>query len=255
MSQADRGRLAHAAGGRAPVADVDDAAQERAGGQHRGAAGDPGPVGANHGGEAAVRPDLQVLHRRRAQCQGGRGVQRRPHGAAIQRAVRLRPRPAHRRPLAPVQQLEMDARRVRHPAHQAVERINLTHQMPFADPTDRRIARHFSQRFQLVSQQQRARAHAGGGRGGLTAGMATADNDDVKMIGSGSHERDRGSESMVSRIVRRRMVDMKVAARRGRAAKILSSDPNGFTQTHPCRFSLARVAWSSCPLTERPFFC
>ena len=83
----------------------------------------------------------------------------------------------------------MDARRVRHPAHQAIERIDLAHQMALADPADRGIARHFPERFQLVGQQQRARAHPGGGRGGLASGVPAADDDDVEIIRILAHRR------------------------------------------------------------------
>ena len=60
------------------------AAQERARGQHHGGAGQPCPVGGDHGGEAAVGADLQILHRRLADLQA-RGC--RPAGPGSRRGT------------------------------------------------------------------------------------------------------------------------------------------------------------------------
>ena len=73
---------------------------------------------------------------------------------AIELAVGLRARPAHRRALAAVQDAELDAGPVDRAPHDAVERIDLAHQMPLAEPADRRIARHLADRRPLVGQQQ-----------------------------------------------------------------------------------------------------
>ena len=61
LGQANGGGVAHAAGGFAVVADVDDAAEEGAGGEDGGGAGEAGAVGADDGGEAAVGGDLEIL--------------------------------------------------------------------------------------------------------------------------------------------------------------------------------------------------
>ena len=158
---------------------MDNPTQESTGGQHRGATGDPRPIDAENRGQASIRTDFQVLHRCRAQGQAVCRVQRRAHGPAVECAVRLRPRAANSGSLAAVQQFEMDPGLIRHSAHEPVERVDLPHQMALADPADRGIARHLPERFQLVGQQQRPRAHAGGGRGGLTSRVAAADHDDI----------------------------------------------------------------------------
>ena len=178
--QTDRGCFADPAGLSAPFADMDDATQESAGRQHGRRASHSCPVRADYGGEAAAVSNLQILDRRGAQRESRGGVKSRAHGAAIQPAVGLGARATHRRPFASVQQLEMNAGRVRHLAHQAVKGIDLANQMSLADPADRRVARHLAQCCKVVCQQQRSRAHAGGGRGSLTPGMAAADHDDVK---------------------------------------------------------------------------
>src|SRR5438046_561573 len=63
-------------------------------------------------------------------------------GLAIELAVGLRARPAHRGALAAVEDAELDPRAIDRAAHDAVERIDLAHQMAFADSADRRVARH-----------------------------------------------------------------------------------------------------------------
>jgi hypothetical protein len=67
--------------------------------------------------------------------------------------------------------------------HGAAERVDFLDQMAFANPADRRIAAHLTERFDVVGQQQRLCAHARGGQSGLRAGMTAADNDDVKFSG------------------------------------------------------------------------
>src|SRR5437762_14336262 len=74
-------------------------------------------------------------------------------GSAIELAVGLRPRPAHRRPLAAVQNAELDPGPVDRPAHDAVERVALAHEMSFAEPADRRIARPLFGPCRLMGQQ------------------------------------------------------------------------------------------------------
>ena len=88
-------------------------------------------------------------------------------------------RKLYRRALGPVQQPELDARLVRHPAHQAVERVDLAHQVALAEAADGRVARHLADGVQAMGEQQGARAGAGRGRGGLAPGMAAADHDHI----------------------------------------------------------------------------
>ena len=51
--------------------------------------------------------------------------------------------------------------------------------MPFAEPPDCRIARHFADRRELVRDERRRGPHPRGGRCRLAAGMAATDDDDV----------------------------------------------------------------------------
>jgi len=74
-------------------------------------------------------------------------------GPTIELAVGLRARTAHRRSLAAVEDAELDPCPVDRPAHDAVERIDLTHEMPLAETADCGIARHFPDRHPFVGQQ------------------------------------------------------------------------------------------------------
>ena len=128
---------------------------------------------------AAVLDD-QVLDRGLDHLEIGRRPDRRLHGLAIELAVGLGARALHGRALGAVEQAELDAGGIRHPPHQAVQRIDLAHQVALAEPADGRIARHLADGGEAVRHQRRARAHAGRGRRSLAAGMAAADDDDVK---------------------------------------------------------------------------
>ena len=45
-----------------------------------------------------------------------------------------------------------------HPAHHAVERVDLAHQMALAQPADGRVAGHLADGGELMGDEQRARA-------------------------------------------------------------------------------------------------
>jgi len=55
--------------------------------------------------------------------------------------------------------------------------------MAFADAANRRVARHLPQGLDIVAEQKRGAAHAGGSQGGFGAGVAAADNNHVKLGG------------------------------------------------------------------------
>jgi hypothetical protein len=78
-----------------------------------------------------------------------------------------------------IQYPELNARAVGDAAHQPVQRIDLAHQMPLAEPADCRITGHLADGFDLVCDQRGSRAKPRRGRRRLAAGMAAADNDHV----------------------------------------------------------------------------
>ena len=123
--------------------------------------------------------DDQILDRRlddgQVRCLRQLGL----HGFAIELAVDLRARASHGRPLGAVQHLVLDTADIGHPPHQAVERIDLTHQVALAQAANRRVARHLAKCRRLVRQQQCLRAHARRSRRGFTAGVSATNNNDI----------------------------------------------------------------------------
>ena len=57
--------------------------------------------------------------------------------------------------------------------------------MAFADAADRRVAGHLPERFDIVGEQQRLRAHACGSQRGFRTCVAAADDNDVVGFGVG----------------------------------------------------------------------
>ena len=64
------------------------------------------------------------------------------------------------------------ARRPHHP----VQGVDLPHKMALAEAADGWIAAHFTNGFELVGEQQGARAESSRRRGCLAAGMSSADD-------------------------------------------------------------------------------
>ncbi len=135
--------LAVTPGGGLLLAAMDQPAQEGAGGQHHGTGPDFPSVGRHDAGSSAVFND-QVLNGPLDHLEVGRGADRCLHGRPVELAVGLGARAVHRRPLGPVEQAELDAGRIRHPAHQPIQRIDLPHQVALAEPANGRIARHLA---------------------------------------------------------------------------------------------------------------
>src|SRR5205085_11559244 len=92
--QAERRRLADPPGWRLLLADMDQPAQEGAGGQHHGAAADVFARAEHDPGEAAVGPDDQVLNRALADLETRLLSQQLLDRAGIEFSIRLGPRPA-----------------------------------------------------------------------------------------------------------------------------------------------------------------
>jgi hypothetical protein len=73
----------------------------------------------------------------------------------------------------------MDAGGVGNFAHQAVQRVDFPHQMPFANAANGRVTGHLTQPVGPVGDEQRKRAKAGGSGCCFRAGMAATNNDDI----------------------------------------------------------------------------
>ena len=77
----------------------------------------------------------------------------------------------------------MNAGKIRRAAHQSIQRVDLAYQVPFADPSDRRVAGHLPQPVRPVRQQASVRAPTP--RRGccrLAPGMSAADHHHIEPI-------------------------------------------------------------------------
>ena len=98
----------------------------------------------------------------------------------VKLAVGLGAGSAHRRTLAGIERTKLDPGDIGRTRHRAAKRIDLAHQVAFADTADRRIAAHRSERLDALRQQQRQRTHARSRERSLGAGMAATDDDDIE---------------------------------------------------------------------------
>ena len=104
------------------------------------------------------------------------------HFFPIDSTVSLRPRALNSWPLAAIQKTELDAGFIRDTPHNAVQRVNLAHQMPLTQTTDSRIAGHHPDPVARHRDQSSIRAHTRGCVGRFGSGMAATDNYHVKMF-------------------------------------------------------------------------
>jgi hypothetical protein len=135
----------------------------------------------DHAGHA-IAVQGQIVDRLLENRKAGLRFQVAPDRGLVQRAIRLAAGRAHCRTFRRVQRAPLDAGAIGCAGHDAAQRVDLLDQMAFADAADRRVATHLAERFDVVRQQQRARAEACGREGCFRAGVtATNDNDIVAL--------------------------------------------------------------------------
>ena len=121
------------------LAAVHHAAEEGAGGQHHPRRRERGAVGEDHARGAltveAQRGDLPLQQR---ELREARELALHLHRVDVD--VDLRAARLDRKPLARVEAAELDTRRVRHPAHEPAQRVELAHEVALAEAADRRVA-------------------------------------------------------------------------------------------------------------------
>ena len=164
---------------------MDLAAQERARGQHDRFRRPRPAIRSNHPGHPAGTIDDQILDRGRLDGQSRLRLEQPGDRLAVQHSVGLRPGATHGRTLGAIEHPELNAGLIDRAAHQAIQGIDLTHQVATAEASNRRVARHHPDAVPLVGEQQGARAQPGAGRGSLASGVAAADHDHVVAV----HER------------------------------------------------------------------
>ena len=176
----DRRRFADPAGRDLLFADMDEAAQERPGGQNHRAGRQNPAIGQANSRNAAFSED-QIVGFALDHRQIRRLEDRALHGGGVELAVGLGAGAAHGGALAAVQDAKLDAALVGDAAHQAVERVDLPHQMALAEPADRRIAGHRADGREFVRHQRGFGAHPRRRGRGFAAGVAAADDNDVEF--------------------------------------------------------------------------
>src|SRR3569623_2132428 len=107
------------------------------------------------------------------------------HRSRIERAVDLGAGPADSRTLAAVENPELNAALIRHPAHQTVQRVDFPEQMALAESTDGRIAGHRTNGCETMGQKGGFSAKPPGSRRRLAAGMASSHHNDVECRAHG----------------------------------------------------------------------
>ena len=157
---------------------MNHALQERPSGQNHRRGAKEFAVGADRPGDPSVLND-QVFRRHGADFEVGLIGQDRLHRFAIEPTIDLSPWPAHSRTLGAVEHAELDSGGVRHPAHEAVQRVNLPNEMSFTQAADSRIAGHFPDGFDSVGEKQGPGAEPRRRRRRLAAGVAAPDHDHV----------------------------------------------------------------------------
>ena len=176
--QPERRRFANAPGRDLPLADMDEAAEKRAGRQdHCRRVKDASVAEPDTSHLPAAQKIVHLAFDNRQICSL---PDRALHGRGIKLAVSLSPRPTDRRAFAAIENAELDAGAIGHPAHQAIQRIDFADQMAFAEPADGGIARHRADCRKPLRDQRRLGAHPCGGSGCLTASVAAANDNHIE---------------------------------------------------------------------------
>ncbi len=186
LAELDRGFLAGPTGRIGSLAEMDQAAQEGSRRHHDRSGGQRPAIDGRYASDSiSVQQEIRRLAFDDRDTRFLRQQLR--HRLPVELAVGLRARSPHRRPLAPVQKPELDARRIGRPAHHAVESVDLADEVTLAKSADCRIARHDAQIVPAQGQQCRLRAHPRRARGRFAARMPTADHDDVELLQVRAH--------------------------------------------------------------------
>ena len=104
------------------------------------------------------------------------------HDLLVPPPVRLGPEAVDGGALAPVEPV-LDAGLIGGPGHLAAQGVQLPDQVALAGAADGGIAGHVAHRVQVDGKADGPLAHAGGGQGGLNAGVARANHRDIVLSG------------------------------------------------------------------------
>ena len=108
-------------------------------------------------------------------------LQRVLHHLLVLPAVGLGPQGPYGGPLAPVQHPVLDTGPVGGLCHLAPQGVQLPHQMALAGAADGGVAGHVAHRVQIDGKAYRLQSQPGGGQRRLDAGVARADDGNIKL--------------------------------------------------------------------------
>ncbi len=118
-----------------------------------------------------------------ADVEAGLGFEDLAHFDAVELLVALGARAPDGGAARGVEQAELDADGVGDFAHDAAERVDLADEMALGHAADGRIAAHLRDEVEVHGDERGLEAHARGSHGGLAAGVAGADHDDIVLFG------------------------------------------------------------------------
>ncbi len=182
LTQRNSRRVAGASARIVLQANVDQAVQEGARGQHY-SLGPELQANLRHGANDTVALHHQVLNGLLEQPQVRLVLEAAADGLAIQHPIRLRARRTDSWPLRAVQDSELDAGLIRGQCHGPTEGVHLFDEVALADSADGRIARHLTKGLDVVREQQRLRTSTGCSQSRFGAGVAATDDDDIEFAG------------------------------------------------------------------------
>ena len=184
MGKRDACRFMHSSCRKALLAHMDQAAKERSRGEHEARRLELTSITKTDTRDGiAVHQDIRYFAFDNLQVRelGKSGL----HCLLVQLAVGLGARSAYCGAFAAIEQPKLDSASIGNTSHQTVKSVNLTNQVPLPQSTNRRIARHGTNRGGREGDQRCPRTTTRGGGGCLAACMAGADDDDIIFPGHG----------------------------------------------------------------------
>lgn len=161
--------------------DVDQTVQEGTDRQHHCLATDADPALGDHTGNTIPVHD-QIVTGLLEDLQVRVVLQHLANDGLVEQAIRLGTSGSYCRALGGVECTELDPAKIDGARHDPAECVNFPDQVSLADPADRRITGHVSQRIDIVGQQQGVHAHAGCRCCCFGSGMTATDDDHIKLF-------------------------------------------------------------------------
>ncbi len=187
------GGLAGAAGGVLLLAAVDEAVEEGSGGDDGGGGEDVAAVAELEASDAAGCGIVRV-RRVVEEDVGDFGLldeevglllEELAHADAVEGLVALGAGAPDGGAAGGVEEPELDAGGIGDFADDAAEGVDLADEVAFGDAADGGVAAHLGDQVEVEGEQGGAQTHAGGGHGGLAAGVSGADDHYIELFGEG----------------------------------------------------------------------